>query len=190
MVADFVSIVKSAHDTHSFPTPWLVKQPQIITELPPCLIVGIVYFGSNSSRGVLQTHPSRKDWILTRWTKQHSPKNPLVFQAFLWRTWAIFSIDLIHLRLLVSNSSNFVCPFSNCINVQWNSSFILDLNLYHGRWFSLSLRWINRFVFLMRARPNKWPIRFVDLYLSTIYWTVDRESHVFAAISLSESPFW
>ena len=38
--------------THNFPISRRVKQPQTMTEPPPCLTVGTVHFGSNSSRGV------------------------------------------------------------------------------------------------------------------------------------------
>ena len=55
-----VSIVESIHDTINFPTSRRMKQSQIMTEPPPCLTVGTVYFGLNSSPSVLQTIGAKK----------------------------------------------------------------------------------------------------------------------------------
>ena len=55
-----VSVVESIHDTINFPTPRRMKQSQTMTEPPPCLTVGTVHFGLNSSRGVLLTIGAKK----------------------------------------------------------------------------------------------------------------------------------
>ena len=96
-----VSVVESIHDTINFPTPQRVKQPQIMTEPPPCLTVGTVHFGLNSSRGVLQTIGAEKvEFSLLE------PNNTLdsFSEHFLGKRKPFSSINLVQVRATRPNS--------------------------------------------------------------------------------------
>jgi hypothetical protein len=156
-----------------------VKQLQGRTEPPPCLTVAIVHFGSNSSRGVLQTINFPSESKRLNFDSSDQTK-------FFKKSTGFSSISLANLshfpRLILftygflrahrpNNLTSCACfrIVSACNEIPIFFSIPTFTVKADFRQSSLSLRWISRSVvaadFLLRPRPNKLPIHVVALYL-------------------------
>ena len=140
-----ISIVKSVHDTHSFPTPWRVKLPNhdwttTVFDCNNCTFW--VEFFMWCSPGHYFTIRAEKIEFWFVGSNKILLKIHWLFKHFLGKLRPLSSNNLVHEWLFTSNSSKFVCSFSNCISVPWNSLFILDLQSLPWKLIFVARAWI------------------------------------------------